>query len=467
MIADVLPYISPEQTGRMNRGVDYRTDLYALGVILYQMLTGQRPFEALDPMELIHAHLALAPAPPSRVDPTIPEAVSGVVLKLLAKNAEDRYQSAEGLLADLDRCREALRGTGTIEPFVAGQHDRQDLFRIHQKLYGREQDIEALTAAFERALEGSRESVLVSGYSGIGKSSLVQEILKPLARQKGYFTSGKYDQYNRDAPYSAVIQAFDGLVRQILTESEARIQRWRSAILEALGPNAQVVCDVIPSLGHVVGAQPPVPALGPLEAQNRLNRCFLQFVSVFARGAHPLALFLDDLQWIDPASLGLLRTLLADDALEALFFCGAYRDNEVSPGHPFVRAHRGAQARRARRARHRPRPARAPAPAPDALGQPQARRLRAARRRGAEEDRWQPVLRQASSSGRCTTTACSRSQPGQAGAGTSPGSTRSRTRTTSSTSWCAPSRGCRRRRRRRSSSPRRSATDSSSTCSPR
>ncbi|WP_437894746.1 AAA family ATPase [Sorangium sp. So ce124] len=338
VIADVLPYISPEQTGRMNRGVDYRTDLYALGVILYQMLTGQRPFESLDPMELIHAHLALAPAPPSRVDPTIPEAICGVVLKLLAKNAEDRYQSAEGLLADLERCREALRGTGTIEPFVAGQHDRQDLFRIHQKLYGREQDIEALTAAFERALEGSRESVLVSGYSGIGKSSLVQEILRPLARQKGYFTSGKYDQYNRDAPYSAVIQAFDGLVRQILTESEARIERWRSAILEALGPNAQVVCDVIPSLSYVVGAQPPVPALDPLEAQNRLNRCFLLFVSVFARGAHPLVLFLDDLQWIDPASLGLLRTLLADDSLEALFFCGAYRDNEVSPGHPFVRA---------------------------------------------------------------------------------------------------------------------------------
>ncbi|MDI1450438.1 AAA family ATPase [Polyangium sp. 6x1] len=338
VIADVLPYVSPEQTGRMNRGVDYRTDLYALGVILYQMLTGQRPFEALDPMELIHAHLALAPAPPSRVDPTIPEAVSDVVLKLLAKNAEDRYQSAEGLLADLERCREALRGTGTIEPFVAGQRDRQDLFRIHQKLYGRAHDIEALTAAFERALDGSREIVLVSGYSGIGKSSLVHEILKPLARQKGYFTSGKYDQYNRDAPYSAVIQAFDGLVRQILTESEARILRFRSALLEALGPNAQVVCDVIPSLSHVLGPQPPVPALGPIEAQNRLNRCFLLFVSVFARPTHPLVLFLDDLQWIDPASLVLLRVLLADDSLDALFFCGAYRDNEVSPGHPFVLA---------------------------------------------------------------------------------------------------------------------------------
>ncbi|MCY1061627.1 AAA family ATPase [Nannocystis sp. SCPEA4] len=338
VLTDVLPYVSPEQTGRMNRGVDYRTDFYALGVILYQALTGLRPFEATDPMELIHAHIALAPAPPLRVQPTIPEAVSSVVLKLLAKNAEERYQSAEGLLADLERCREALRDTGTIEPFVAGQRDRQDLFRIHQKLYGREHDIEALTAAFARALEGSREIVLVSGYSGIGKSALVHEILKPLARQRGYFTSGKFDQFDRDAPYIGVIQAFDGLVRQILSESEARIFRWRSAILEALGPNAQVVCDVIPSLSLVIGAQPPVPALGPIEAQNRLNRCFLRFVSVFAQGDHPLVLFLDDLQWIDPASLGLLRVLLTDDSLAAFFFCGAYRDNEVSPGHPLFAA---------------------------------------------------------------------------------------------------------------------------------
>ncbi len=337
IVANVLPYVSPEQTGRMNRGVDYRSDLYSLGVILYQMLTGRRPFEARDPMELIHAHLALAPLSPSRVDPEIPEALSNVVLKLLEKSAEERYQSAEGLLADLEHCRRSLHDKGWIESFVVGLRDRTDLFQIHQKLYGRERDIESLVTAFERTLAGNREIALVSGYSGIGKSSLVQEILKPLARQKGYFTSGKYDQLNRDAPYSAVIQAFDGLVRQILAESEERIAAWRDAILETLGQSGQVVCDVIPSLSHVIGAQPPAPELGPVEAQNRLNRCFLRFVSVFARHAHPLVLFLDDLQWIDPASLELLRALLADDSPEAFFFCGAYRDNEVSPAHPLMR----------------------------------------------------------------------------------------------------------------------------------
>ncbi|HVK71404.1 MAG TPA: serine/threonine-protein kinase PknK, partial [Polyangium sp.] len=336
VLADVLPYVSPEQTGRMNRGVDDRSDLYALGTLLYQALTGRPPFEGVDPMELIHAHLAVPPTPPSRLDPAIPEAVSSVVLKLLEKNAEDRYQSAEGLLADLRHCREALQKGGPIPPFLPGQHDRTDLFRIHQKLYGREHDIQALTSAFERARAGSREIVLVSGYSGIGKSSLVQEILKPLARQKGYFTSGKHDPFHRATPYSGFIQAFDGLVRQILAESEARILRWRSALLEALGPNGQVVCDVIPSLSHVIGPQPPVPAQSPLEAQNRLSQCFLLFVSVFARHEHPLVLFLDDLQWTDAASLGLLRTLLDDDSLEALFFCGAYRDNEVSPAHPLL-----------------------------------------------------------------------------------------------------------------------------------
>ncbi|WP_437733540.1 AAA family ATPase [Sorangium sp. So ce1335] len=336
VIADVLPYVSPERTGRMNRGVDHRTDLYSLAVVLYQALLGRRPFEASDPMEIIHAHLALPPVSPTRLDRAVPEAVSDVALKLLAKDAEERYQSAEGLLVDLEQCRTSLRATGRIERFVAGQRDRNDLFQIHQKLYGRERDGEALVAAFERRLSGAREILLVSGYSGIGKSTLVQEILKPLAREKGYYTSGKHDQYNRELPYGAIIQAFDGLVRQLLSESDARIASWRNALLEALGSNARVVCDVIPALAHVLGEVPPVEALGPIEAQARLSLCFSRLVSVFARRAHPLVLFLDDLQWIDPASLALLRALLADDTLEGFFFCGAYRNNEVGPGHPLL-----------------------------------------------------------------------------------------------------------------------------------
>jgi predicted ATPase/GAF domain-containing protein/anti-anti-sigma regulatory factor len=338
VLHEVLPYVSPEQTGRMNRGVDERSDLYSLGVIYYEMLAGRRPFEAGDPMELIHAHLALPPRPLERGASALSAAVASIVDKLLAKDAEARYQSAEGLALDLEACRRALHDGGRIEGFRAGQSDRQDLFQVHQKLYGREGDIAALVAAFEGVLGGERAIVLVSGYSGIGKSTLVQEILKPLARAKGYYLSGKFDQHNRDTPYSAVIQAFDGLVRQLLTESEARIERHRKALLGALGPSASVVSDVVPSLRHLLGSTPPAPALGPLEAQSRLNLCFAKLVAVFAKSSHPLALFLDDLQWIDAASLGLLRTILADETVEALFFCGAYRDNEVSPGHPMIRA---------------------------------------------------------------------------------------------------------------------------------
>ena len=223
VLSEVLPYISPEQTGRMNRSVDYRTDLYSLGVVFYEMLVGRRPFEAMDPLELIHAHIAVKPVPPSELNPEAPDALSAITMKLLSKNAEDRYHSAEGLKADLEECRRRWESSGQIGSFSPGQHDRSDLFQIHQKLYGREEDIRKLIASFDAVLRGKRAIVLVSGYSGIGKSSLVQEILKPLAREKGYYISGKYDQYNRDTPYSAVVQAFDALVRQLLSESEERI----------------------------------------------------------------------------------------------------------------------------------------------------------------------------------------------------------------------------------------------------
>ncbi|AUX42498.1 protein kinase [Sorangium cellulosum] len=336
VLSEVLPYTSPEQTGRMNRSVDYRTDLYSLGVVFYEILIGRRPFEAADPLELIHAHIAVRPTPPSELSPKVPRALSAITMKLLGKNAEDRYQSAEGLRDDLEECRRRWEESGTIGNFTPGQHDRTDLFQIHQKLYGREGDIRRLIESFDDVLRGRRAIVLVSGYSGIGKSSLVQEILKPLARERGYYISGKYDQYNRDTPYSAVVHAFDALVKQLLSESEERVQRWRKALLDALGDNGQVICDVLPSLKHLIGEQPAVPTLGPVEAQNRLNFYFKKFVSVFARPAHPLAVFIDDLQWVDSASLSLLKSLLAGEEMESLFFCGAYRDNEVSPTHPFL-----------------------------------------------------------------------------------------------------------------------------------
>jgi len=336
VLSEVLPYTSPEQTNRMNRSVDYRTDMYSLGIVFYEMLVGRRPFEAQDPLELIHAHLAAKPPSPSDARPEVPEVLSALILKLLSKDAEDRYNSAEGLRVDLSECRRQWEASGRIEPFPLGQHDRSDLFQIHQRLYGREKDIRKLIESFDDVLRGRRAIVLVSGYSGVGKSSLVQEILKPLAREKGYYICGKYDQYIRDTPYSAVIQAFDALVKQVLCESEERIGAWRDAILAALGSNGQVICDVLPSLTHIIGEQPPVPALGPVDAQNRFNLYFKKFVSVFARPAHPLAIFVDDLQWVDSASLSLIKAILADEDMRALFFCGAYRDNEVSPTHAFM-----------------------------------------------------------------------------------------------------------------------------------
>ncbi|XXZ28101.1 AAA family ATPase [Sorangium sp. So ce321] len=300
-------------------------------------LTGTLPFEASDPLELIHAHIALVPEHPTQRSADVPAPLGDVVMKLLSKNAEDRYQSAGGLLADLHECRRRL-AQGRLERFDLGQRDAAYLLQIHQKLYGREESIRRLTEAFSGVLGGARKVVLVSGYSGIGKSSLVQEILKPLAREKGYYVSGKYDQLNRDRPLGPVLQAFDGLLPQVLSESEERVARWRAAMMQGLGPNAQVICEVLPALEYLIGEQPPVPSLGPVEAQNRLNLTFQRFVSVFTGQGRPVVLFLDDLQWIDAASLSLVNALLEGDGLGAFFFCGAYRDNEVSSAHPFIRA---------------------------------------------------------------------------------------------------------------------------------
>ncbi|RZM75677.1 AAA family ATPase [Leptolyngbya iicbica] len=329
-------YLSPEQTGRMNRSLDYRSDFYSLGATLYELLTGQPPFVSEDLAELVHSHIARQPIAPAQIEPTIPDMVSQIVMRLLAKNAEARYQSAHGLAHDLQRCLQAWQAAGHIEPFELGQADRSDRFQIPQKLYGREAEVAALLAAFDRVSQADTpaELVLVSGYSGIGKSALVQEIHKPITAKRGYYISGKYDQFQRNLPYSALIQAFTTLVRQLLTASRDEIDRWRDRLNAALAPNAAVLIEVIPELELILGPQPEAPTLSADAAQNRLNLVFEQFIRVFSQPQHPLVLFLDDLQWADSASLQLIQVLMRADAQQSLLLVGAYRDNEVDATHP-------------------------------------------------------------------------------------------------------------------------------------
>jgi len=338
VIAGTLAYMAPEQTGRMNRSVDARSDLYALGVTFYEMLTGQLPFTAADPMEWVHWHIARQPVPPNERVVGIPGTLSAIVMKLLAKTAEDRYQTAAGTEADLRRSQTELETHGRIDAFPLGGHDQSDRLLIPEKLYGREREIDALLAAFERVVaHGKPELVLVSGYSGVGKSSVVNELHKALVPQRGLFASGKFDQYKRDIPYTTLAQAFRTLVRQILAKSEAEVGPWRDSLTEALGPNGQLIVNLIPEVEFVIGKQPPVPDLLPQDAQNRFQMVFRRFVGVFARQEHPLALFLDDLQWQDAATLELLEHLVTDPDVRHLLLVGAYRDNEVSPSHPLMR----------------------------------------------------------------------------------------------------------------------------------
>ncbi len=325
-----LAYTSPEQTGRMNRGIDYRTDFYSLGVTLYELLTGVLPFDTRDPLELVHCHIARTPIAP--VDR--PAMLSAIIMKLMAKNTEDRYQSALGLRHDLERCRQSWQETGAIAEFKLGEQDTCDRFSIPDKLYGREAEVAALLAAFDRVAKGRSELVLVSGFSGIGKTAIINEVQKPIARQNGYFIKGKFGQFNRDIPLSAFVSAFRDLMAHLLSEPEAQLEAWRSAILDAVGKGGGVLIDVIPELERIIGRQPPVPKLTGSAAQNRFNRLFRKFVRVFARNDSPLTIFLDDLQWADSASLELLKRLMG--RAQHLLILGAYRDNEVSPVHPMM-----------------------------------------------------------------------------------------------------------------------------------
>jgi predicted ATPase/signal transduction histidine kinase len=329
-----LAYLSPEQTGRMNRGIDYRSDYYAMGVTFYKLLTGELPFTSADPMELVHCHLAKQPVPIHHLNPTIPLAISQIVSKLMAKNAEDRYQNALGLKHDLELCLDQWQETGKIELFSLGANDFSDRFLLPERLYGREPEVTELLTAFDRVSQGQTELMLVAGSSGIGKTVVIQEVHKPIVRQRGYFIKGKYDQFQRNMPFSAFVQAFRDLMGQLLAESDTQLQAWKAEILAVVGEQGQVLIDVIPELERIIGSQPPAPALSNSAAQQRFNLLMQKFISLFTTAAHPLVLFLDDLQWADLASLGLLQLLLQDAGY--LLVLGAYRDNEVSPVHPTI-----------------------------------------------------------------------------------------------------------------------------------
>jgi predicted ATPase/tRNA A-37 threonylcarbamoyl transferase component Bud32 len=348
VLEGTLAYMSPEQTGRMNRTLDYRTDFYSLGATFYKVLTGQFLFDTQDDLELVHCHLARQPVPPDAIDASIPQVVSDVIMKLTAKAAEDRYQSALGLKADLEECHTQLEDSGCIVVFPLARHDWGEQLQVPQKLYGREAEIEQLLQTFkavaqpknpiqlrdETSLCRSIEIVLVGGYSGIGKTSLVQELYKPLSQQQGYFITGKFDQFQRNIPYSAIASAFQSLIRQLLTESEAQLERWKRDLEWAVDVNGQVLIDMIPEVEQIIGPQAPVKPLEPAQAEVRFTQIFQNFIRVFCRYAHPLVLFLDDLQWADFGTLKLIELMATDAQVESLLLLGAYRDNEVDDDHP-------------------------------------------------------------------------------------------------------------------------------------
>ena len=322
----------------MNRSIDRRSDLYALGVSLYEMLTGTLPFKASDPMEWVHCHIAREPISPSERFNDVPATVSAIIMKLLAKTAEERYQTAAGVERDLRHCLAEWETQQRIDQFPLAAHDVPDRLLIPEKLYGRTREVATLLSSFQRVVAtGTPELVLVSGYSGIGKSSVVNELQKVLVPFQGLFASGKFDQYMRDIPYATLAQAFQNLVRQILSKSELELRHWRDALHEALGPNGLLVVDLIPELELVIGEQPPLPDLSPQDAQRRFQRVLRRFIGAFARPEHPLALFLDDLQWLDAATIDLLEDLLAQQDIRHLLVIGAYRDNEVDSAHPLMR----------------------------------------------------------------------------------------------------------------------------------
>ena len=336
VLEGTLAYMSPEQTGRMNRGIDYRSDFYSLGITFYEILTGQLPFVSKDLIELVYFHIAKEPTPPTELNTEIPQIISNIILKMLAKNAEDRYQNAFGLKQDLETCLKYWQETEKIPAFELGKRDISDRFSIPEKLYGRQQEVKSLLDAFERVAEGNSEIMLVAGFSGIGKTAVINEVHKPIVRQRGYFIKGKFDQFQRNIPFSAFVQAFRDLMGELLSETEAQLQEWKRKIISVLGENGQVIIEVIPELELIISPQPEVEELSGSAAENRFNLLFLNFIKIFATQEHPLVIFLDDLQWADPASLKLMKLLMSEKNSQYLLLLGAYRDNEVNPTHPLI-----------------------------------------------------------------------------------------------------------------------------------
>ena len=336
LLEGTLSYFSPEQTGRMNRVLDYRSDLYSIGVIFYELFTGRLPFEMKDPLKLIHSHLAVYPASPDEINPELPTQIARIIRVLLSKNAEDRYQSGFGLEADLKQCIELLDSTGKIDDFDISHNKVFTKYQIPQKLYGREKEADLLLQAFEEITEGKGKVILVSGYSGVGKTALINEIHKPITAKEGNFIRGKFDQYNRTVPYSALTNALNEYCQLILTEPDHQLNLVRKRILEALGRQAQVIVEIVPDLHLIIGKQPEVIRLEPIENKNRLDLLLLKFFQAIATIDRPMVLFLDDLQWADAASLDLIKMLAIESESLVMLIIGAYRDNEVDAHHPLT-----------------------------------------------------------------------------------------------------------------------------------
>jgi len=338
VIEGTLIYMSPEQTGRMNRAVDYRTDFYSLGITFYEMLTGEPPFKSKDPMELIHSHIAKQPLYPTSVNQAIPEVVSEIIMKLLLKTAEERYQNGFGLLADLKECLNYFETGGTIPSFEIAKKDISIKFIVPQKVYGRDAELEIMLSAFDRVSAGSNELLLVSGSPGIGKSAVINEVHKPIVAKRGYFISGKYDLFKKDVPYSAIIQALNSLMDKIITESEERIEIWKTDILSCIGNNGSILVSAIPKLELIIGKQQEIEESDETESRGMFDTALKNFFSVFAKNKYPLVIFLDDVQWADVASIAFIRKIVSHKDIKHLLLVLSYRDNEIDESHPFAAA---------------------------------------------------------------------------------------------------------------------------------